>query len=252
MQFLGVVGLIGLMKANRKWEWQRKFMDYRILAEMFRLLRYLYPLGIVFSGLKAPVDHRRSFTWINYQFRSVLRGMGTPDPALNRERMKDSLQQFLSGIDGQILFHANSAKRCAGVARKLNDTASILFIFGLCLIAVRIGIQYYYPGDSVGEKFLKNYYNMLALMVPALSAYVYALLTGLGFERLQDRSLEMTVQLEKNKTAIHALLKKIEKSDPSLCYEDVRLLAQGSIKANILDELSEWRIFVNSKSITVM
>jgi hypothetical protein len=142
--------------------------------------------------------------------------------------------------------------RYTAAATRLGNTWRILFWVGVAMVAIRVGIQLFYQGDSKPELFLKSYFNMLAMLVPVGAAYAYALLSALGFERHRDRSREMTRQLMRIRRTTTELIRRLDAGALDVAYDDVRLLAQGTVETTILSELTDWRVLVNSKAVTVL
>jgi len=264
--FLGAI--IVLTHLNSSLKWHQKFMDYRILAEMIRATRYLYPIGIAINGVEVPAYHRQSSTWTNLQLRSLVRNLGIPNGELDRAGIVKSLREICGLVKSQGAYHETSFNRYDSSARILGKLWQVVFLMGILCILLRVGIHFavkYHWFESVGYYFneqihiifikidrwsgpLKKIFNFLALFVPALGAFFYALLTHLGFEKLRDRSAGMKSHLKEAESRLQRLIQEID-SGKTIPFDRIREIVLHSCRI-ILKEVADWRVFVSSKPIT--
>lgn len=255
-QFAFLAAIMGLAWMNRRMEWHRRFMDYRILAELVRSARYLHPLGVTFGGIKVPDYHRPMFSWVNWHFRAVLRSLGIPNVILDPSTQSRFLREVEDGLDGQIGFHARTRRRSHHAVKRLHGLWITLISIGIVMIAARVAIQFVHldqfslTRDLSAHLNLKSWFNMFALLFPALATCTHALLSQTGFEKLEERSAAMERQLGAFKARLREQMGTVDNGRP-LRYTEMRALVTSAHLA-MLKEVADWRVFATSMPISTV
>lgn len=116
---------------NKKHQWHQCWIDYRILAELLRTMKYLAPLGQVTSSFRVPahasVDDIRS-SWVNWYFNSVVRETGLMNIKIDNQYLQAYRLLIKEGeIKGQSDFHKNNKERYHRINHRLHFAGYLLF-----------------------------------------------------------------------------------------------------------------------------
>ena len=71
-----IAGVFWLVTWVRRSRWHSRTIDYRYLAEQFRVLRYLFPLGLTAPHRHMPAHHQHAdvrASWMDWRLWAVLR-----------------------------------------------------------------------------------------------------------------------------------------------------------------------------------
>lgn len=140
---LFLIGM-GVMSLARRREWERKYLDYRTLAEGLRVQSYWRRAGIVAPGASAFAQENFiqkqdvELGWIRGVMRGAsLDGMLAPLPAANEaEQLEAVIGEWIGtpGSGGQLGYYAHSSRRRA----RLHHRAEWL---GMVCIALGVGLS---------------------------------------------------------------------------------------------------------------
>lgn len=127
-ELLVVTIIIVLIVCGNRWRWHERWMDYRLVAELVRQLRFLIPLGGGRPFPRVP-PHLSTYgnppeTWMYWHVRAIERATGLPTARITPEYVKACLAYLDNVVRGQICF----------IKRAMSDiNASIIaFIGGAC------------------------------------------------------------------------------------------------------------------------
>jgi hypothetical protein len=145
---LSIIGLLDWEKSRR---WHRRWLAYRLFAELIRQLKCLLPLG---GGPALPriPDHQALFgdpgqTWMYWQLRAIARAKGIPAATVTPDYLGDCLDYLdthVRGSDGQVVFHDRNQVRSEKLNHGLHMAA--IWMFGRAAMAVFP----YVPGKAQG------------------------------------------------------------------------------------------------------
>ena len=247
IQAASLLGVICLARTNKKREWHRKYMDYRVVAENFRWAGYLHPLGLGRLEMALHPYQGGSPSWVNVHLRSVLRMAGLPNTSL-ANCQQQYLRDLAEGIEGQRDFHQKNAHRYEKAWRKIETLTETLFLSGIFLILLRVTFHFIYVNYPHNDlKRLKSLFNCLALFVPASGAFTNSLQSHLGFEKLKERSRVMANVFHDMTLHLDQLLAH-QGEGKRVTYEDLQSLAD-KVRTVFLEEVADWRVFISSKAI---
>jgi hypothetical protein len=230
--------------------WQRRAVDYRILAEQMRQMRYLAPLGLS-AGFTRPPPHARrhgdlTATWVNWHYRTVLRNAPMLTGTLTAEYLGACRRMLRDEwIGGQLDYHEDRADRFHTALHSGERWAQRLFLGTLVAASLHVLLELpqlvgFQAPDWVHPVLVAL--TVLAVALPAWGAAVHGVLHQGEFERLVERSESMIAGL----TALRARL--VAQDQPGSAA-----LARLAIEASeeMLEEVVDWRVFYRAHEIPV-
>jgi hypothetical protein len=237
--------MVGLPLRARQRAWHRKWLEYRVMAELVRELRILAPLG---GARPAPrtAAHLASYgdptrSWMNWQIRAIARGLRLPNAKVDAAYVSArcaELLAFLGSADsphGQIGFHHRNCERMETIHQRLHRMSLILFAVTIAAVAANWMFRFVDP--SAPER-LTAWLVLFSAFLPALGA-AFASINNQGeFARLQRRSRAMADGLASVRDRIATLA---EADHASLAAV---LGLAGQVAAMMMDENTDWRIVV--------
>jgi len=247
-EFAILLVIIGLLLWEKGRHWHRRWLAYRLLAELIRHLRCLLPLG---GGPPLPrvPQHLAIFgdpgpTWMYWQLRAIARATGIPAATITKQYLDDCLHylnRLVRGSDGQIGFHDQNYERSKQLNHRLHKAA--LWMFGLTLGCIiihlfppvfsRLGISLW-PHEQI-DRWL----TLACATLPAFGAAMGGISNQGEFARIAKRSRSMTNLLEQFSHKIDSLL--TQNASGELRLAQVVELA-GSVMQLMVDEVVEWRV----------
>lgn len=184
-----------IFRLNRRWH--ERWLEYRILAERFRYMEILYPIGIDprDDGVARQDDLAE---WVNAYFAMRLEMQKT-------ERTNDLASyknKLMSVMRGQHSYHDKNAHRSECIHHRLHTIATWMFYGTLAACAFHFVLH-----DPI--------LTLLAAFFPAVAAAMHGIIASGEFSKTAEVSDRMSKQIEK-------LILRLEKtSDES----DIRPIA---------------------------
>ncbi|HEY2069879.1 MAG TPA: hypothetical protein VGG48_10020 [Rhizomicrobium sp.] len=251
--------LLSLWRGRRR-QWHNRWMEYRLLAEMVRQLRFLVPLG---GGTPTPhlPAHLAAFgkpthTWMYWHVCAIARAAGIPQAKVAPDYVMGCLD-YLGDVvgtkkTGQWAFHLNTEKTSVNIHKRLHSFSLLLFGATIVCIFFHLFIQLAnVPGMTVHwNAWFQNvphqllpYCDWLVLLCATLPAFGAAL-AGINnqgeFARLAKRSAGMASDFAGFNSRIDVIRERAQKgSDPKLA--DVLPLAT-EIAGMMVEEVMDWRV----------
>lgn len=173
-----------------KYKWHKRWIDYRMLAELLRPMRFLAPLGQVTASFRVPahasVDDIRT-SWVNWYFRAVVREAGLMAIKIDTQYL-NSYRSIIkeAEIKGQAIFHENNCKRYQRICHRLHNTGTALFTITFVAALSHL----FYHGEY------SHWLTVISAVFPALGAAFVGILFQGEFKRLEQRSKAMFNKLE--------------------------------------------------------
>lgn len=202
---LALLVLLGhVHNTSRREDWQRKFTDYRLIAEHLRHAEFLQGLGLVVDELPSlPYYADNPANWVHWYIRARVR-QDYPLPSLSLAEEAHVRQQkqrlFVHWLVAQQSYHTKNAKRSQRAEHHLHQLAEWLFLItGGCVVAhlvlkiscIIMGIEHPSPVPSAFITLL----GVLTILLPLWGMAAHALGQYAEFRRLHDRSKAMSRQL---------------------------------------------------------
>jgi hypothetical protein len=236
-------------------EWHECSIDYRFLAELFRTMNYLAPLGCGeprAHGWMQYAGYNPQQTWMYWLFRSVVRQAPAVLPAFASTRELRFDQYYVDDCLGRItkdwipsqhLHHQRTAAAMGRIFDLIEWAGRKLFIAALLAVAVHFAIDVSQLASQ--EEWLKRYDEAfepwLAFLATVLPAAVLAA-NGFRFQaesrRTRQRSMSMATQLEKDLIAFGRL--DAASIDGCRSWDVARKTLMLAEK--MVDEVADWRI----------
>ncbi|MBU7006860.1 hypothetical protein [Phosphitispora fastidiosa] len=229
-----ILYIIVITVYGNKSRWHGKWIDYRLLAELLRHMKFLAPLGRVNNSFRIPAhqmhnDIRNS--WVNWQFRALVRELGLLSVKCDGNYL-ESYREYLAKneIENQIGFHVLNAGHYRRITHRLHLLG--LFLFGGTLVACFLHIFYH------------GYYNawltLLSAVLPALGAGFAGILFQGEFHRLEQRSAAMAKRLQELKSSLDEM--------KDFSYADLSRIAKVTAEV-MITEVLDWRIMFQARPL---
>jgi hypothetical protein len=240
-----IITLITIV-GNRK-HWQERWIDYRLLAEHLRQMRFLAPLGRVTPFSRLPAHHasrEMQPSWVYWYFRAIVRAAGMINARLDADYL-EACRRLLHdglivgnlnetnagrGIKGQVSYHYDNSRRLHKLDRRLHLAGVILFATTALACVV-----HFIPRMHR----IDNWLTFVAAVLPAFGAAFYAIRSQGEFHRIVQRADAMAKKLEQ----IAANLEKIEKTSSSAALGKIAESAADCMITEVLD----WRIMFQAR-----
>lgn len=224
-------------KVAKKYQWNRKFSDYRALAELLRQMEYLGPAGLVVRGLRAPAfNNNVSVSWINWQFRAIIREAGLPSGVISEDKLEELTNILNAGLlQGQMKYHNSNVNKMRLITERLDKFGTFIYYLGVLIVAVRFGVNAF-----SFDAFTPKVFNMLSMVIPLFSALAFGLSAQEGFEHIKQSSSSMSEKL-KNLSGQSAYMEK---------DFNVYMRFSQSTADLMLSEFIDWNVFFKSKDIS--
>jgi hypothetical protein len=224
-----VFGLVMLLRHNH---WHDRSVECRYLAEQFRILRYVYPLGLTSPRPHMPAHNRHadvSGSWMDWHLRAVLRRTPMPSFVVSPEYL-DRHWRLLrrEWVVGQIVYHERNHLRLGAI-----DDALHAFLWATAALAAGACVLHLLP---IHDMQIRPWLTLFAAGLPAAASGFHAISTQGEFRRLSERSEAMRASLEK----FDKRLEKHEKRG-QLAMRNLRRFAAG-VAQDMLAEVVDWHV----------
>lgn len=177
--------------------WQRRWLDYRSLAEALRPAR----LHLLIGGSPArPGDATARVggeAWVAWYVRGALREIPPPTGVIDRVALAEALKVArLEEIDGQVDYHQRNAATLKPLDRSLERTAE--WAFGLAAGAGLLYLILYGLYEAELSGFVADYKplaTVLAASLPVFGAAVFGIRATGDFRAAMHQSERMVAEL---------------------------------------------------------
>jgi hypothetical protein len=188
-------GILAIFRAERRGAWHKRWLAYRLLAELFRQMRYLALLGRSMHASSVPPAariHGGEADWVLKHFQAHVRAAPFARTRLDREWLEQTREHVLRRlVRDQIDYHARNHARCARVDDRLAAWAEAAFVATIVVVLLKI------LGAAAGIGLLThNAFGVLAGILPACAAALFAIRHQSEFEMLARKSEVMQHALE--------------------------------------------------------
>lgn len=242
IQALFIYLVIFLSGRNDKYEWHKKFVDYRIIAELMRQMLYLAPLGYVTKQIRSTESMD---SWFKWHCRAVIRYAALPTRILNRSNLQDYYQYVKKEyVLDQIEYNASKYEIMSRIASRLKKVGIFFFTLGIIVTAARFfvytGVQIHlFPKEMYGIK-ITTFFNMLSMVLPAIGGGMFGILAQCGFENLAQKHKGMITRLQNLNKEMEDLQSEGYDGTVNIVLQAAELMAY---------DVNDWRILLKSKGI---
>lgn len=215
--------------------WQERWLDYRVVAERLRWLKFRYSFGLG-AVRRTQIDARRNTSWTDWYLQRMAHALGPPRGKIDAISVATAADQLLQvEIPDQISYHRTAVRQLGTFERRLafGGRAALVAALG---VAVALAFTALAAGgfNAVGWKPIAI---VLLAVLPATMAGLNGLRVEADLVRLVERSAQTIALLFRIKRVVLAA---------SRDYDHV---ASGMQRlASIMgDELAEWRFVIESR-----
>ena len=217
--------------------WHGRAINYRFLAEQFRLMFFLNPLGLVTPESRPPFQYSdgdpRS-TWMNWLFRSVVRQIGLPHAAITPEYIAAYRQYLLDeAIGSQVLYHERLAKEKGRRHSMLHGFAIVLFVAAAIVIILHIALLAFQMAEH------GSVLTVITALCPAWGGALLAIDYQGEYGRVARRSKAMVSHLSR-------IIEVIENHAPQDPSSRLVPLVRSAARS-MIDEVMDWRIVFQAR-----
>ncbi len=212
-----------------KREWQRRWLDYRQLAERLRPMRSLKLLGIASPDPPGSATDPIPRRWVDWYAAAIWRAMGCPSGAITAERVPQLVTAIrCHEIDEQVRYNRRAAEQAETLDRRLGKVFS--FLFGATVfVSGAVVVGRWLAADWVDAH--QDWLSLVAAGLPAIATAIFGIRSQGDFAGSAQRS-QVTAQ---TLTAIAANLDQ-QKGDLARSADLVEQAARA-----MLADLDEWR-----------
>jgi hypothetical protein len=235
-----LIVIVAWWARSRQRQWHDRWIDYRLLAELLRVQRFLAPLGGT-APLARPGPHQSygdpRDTWVYWHFKAVVRATGMPSAKVDGAYLR-AYRRFVWKrlVIDQWNYHQESARRrLAPLLRSIHVLSFVLLlaVLAACLVHLASGGEVEPPGLKEAVTLV------IAAVCPALAAALHAISVQAELERLIKRSQAMSNQFAQVASAL---------GEPDACDSSrsvariIEPLASGMILENL-----DWRLVFEAR-----
>ncbi len=186
MELLVALAVIGNTIFGTRREWQRRWLDYRHLAERLRPMRSLKLLGVAApeppGSMTDPIPRR----WIDWYAAGIWRAMGCPNGFIDQNRADNLIAAISTNeIDSQISYNEGAARQADLLDHRLGMVFNGLFIATVIVSAAVV------IGMKVAPDWIGNHQNWLTLVsagLPAIATSIFGIRSQGDFAGSAQRS----------------------------------------------------------------
>lgn len=242
-----LVFVLGLVGWSLRRHWHDRWMDYRLLAELVRQLRFLVPMG---GGRPFPhvPEHLAVYgdptqSWMYWHMRGVARDTNLPDTAVTQDYIRECLDHMAAmvGTDttGQLEFHNQTRTRSENIHKRLE--AGALGLVGLTVLGagIHFGLAYFGILHEPMSTQVDHWLILASATAPALGAALAGINNQGEFVRLAKRSTAMVDGLKKIKKQVEEVQK-----EPGPLRSDRVVHLSRQVGEIMIQEVVDWRVMV--------
>jgi hypothetical protein len=204
-ELAALIAILCFVIANIRHDWHPRWIDYRLLAELYREQQALAVLGWSLSGraVQALVAQREDrAAWLIWLFAAMLRAapmlQGIFDPA-RCERARALIQRDL--VEEQLHYHAGRQRQSDSAGRHFVRLGEALFFTVILVVLAKLVLLFRW-------NHLDGWIGVLGLfaaMLPAFAAASIGVRAYAELELLADQSRRMSAGMELGKKRIGAV-----------------------------------------------
>ena len=222
-----------------RYEWHRRWLDYRQLAERLRPLRSLKLLGIAAPDPPGEPANPVAGRWIDWYAASVWRALGCPHGRIGPDNTAELTSAIVTHeLEPQIDYNQRSARQIETLDKRLARIGMGLFVATLVSsIIVILGLIY----DPDWVENTNDWFTLLSAGFPAVGTAIFGIRFqgDFGASALRSRSTAHTL------TSIRDQLG----TGQSSLNRSADLMEQSA--RAMLADLDEWRLIIQQLDLSV-
>jgi len=242
-ELLVIARILWLVHRGNKHMWHQRWMDYRLVAELVRQLRFLIPLGGArpfprlppHLGFGNPIN-----SWMYWHLRAIDRAVGLPKAEITQVYLSECISYIRQVIVGQNTFHQVTATRSETIEHRLHLTGFVLFVLAAVAVAAGLLVEFGLDWDIPR---LHDILLFFAAGFPAVGAALAAISNQAEFARIAKRSHAMAGRLQQEVDKLDKYSATVRSGQVA---EDALRVAQ-----TMVDEVLDWRlVFLDRPLVT--
>jgi hypothetical protein len=220
-------------------EWQRRWLDYRSIAERLRPFRSLKLLGIAGQPRRVERKGTSPRRWIDWYVAAIWREMGIPQGTIDASQI-DQLRTLVAEAElpGEIAYHRSNARRMRHLEDRLHLIGDAAFIATLLVCTL---FPILYLGTYQLAMAWSTGFVILSAGLPAIGGAIYALRVHGDYGGAAGRSLETAAALDRIRSAILA---------PDVGLAQAGNLTTAAARVMLVD-LDEWQLTYAQRSLAI-
>jgi hypothetical protein len=246
-ELLAILLILYLVLRARWGQWHRRWLDYRLLAEMIRHERLVIHLGGQRAAPSVP-EHWAAYgnlatSWMAWQARGVERAIGLPSATVDDAYLMNCAADLRRQLESQMAFHRVAAARASRIEHRLHVTDMAFFSATLVCCALHL-----VHGFWLHEAHIGHWLTFCCGFFPAVGAA----LAGIGnqgeFRRIAQRSKSMAERLEQQLEKLAAIEHRLQQPSPARPQLSTELAGLASEAAQtMVNEVLDWRIIFQDR-----
>jgi hypothetical protein len=236
MELGSIVFIIVLTRLGRKQRWHERWIDYRLLAEKLRQMRFLFLIGRggISNSSRARDSHDESGkSWVNWHFDAVTRAAGLPQGDFDRP-YREEYRKLLTDFElpSQVEYHAKNFLKFQKIDRHLHWVGTSLF-FGTLVVCIAHLLDRY--------GYLHGTLVQLAAVLPSFGAALHGIGSQGDFHRVAQRSGQVNQRL-------NAIMSQLKNAPDDLSSNALGEYAERAA-AIMGEDLVDWRAESQEKQL---
>jgi len=236
LELSSIILIIAITMLGRRRHWHERWIDYRLLGERLRQMRFLFLIGR-FSRTDRVHEHSRKGvaqkTWVDWHFQAAAREVGMLRGKLDRAYCIAYRKLLIEyELTSQIEYHAQNSRQNRRIDHRLQLLATALF-FGTLIVCSMHFVD--------KNKIYRDHLVQLAAILPAFGAAIHGINSQGDFRNVARRSADMNKWLSDILTRVRMAGDEISSDELAAFAEE----AAGVMGADLLD----WRVDFQEKPL---
>jgi hypothetical protein len=246
LELLTIILIAGLILRGKKQDFHQRWVDFRLLAERFRQLSVLAPIGSQFTYELLPYDCQgdQTHVLVDWLIRAHNRAEGIPSVSFDIKYKTQYRNFLLALLKNQAAYHHHNAERNEHIAHNLHRLNYVFLFLIILFCSMHIVCGLFAHGHSLPDWLcgleMEIRYTIATAVLPAFGAAVAGILSQGEFERIAQRSEGMAIHLD-------AIANNLKQNEQASVLE---LSEQAHNAIDIMSqELSDWRVIFRAKPL---
>lgn len=244
LQILCLLLAVLQVMLDRFAHYHRRFLCYRVMAELCRQTAFLYPMGFADVRFRHRASRPPSGSNITaWYYRMLLREHGLPAEMLTHADIKNWLYWLTQKLlVSQQHYHNNRALRCNILQTKLGLMAVCFYVMGLFATAMRAWLGGFGGGEAVSWL---AFFASLALIFPPAAVFFSSISQNVGYPAHGVTSRNMDDFFRAMTEEVDSLL---DKPADEIYYSDILRICED-VDRRCREELSDWEDTLRQKPL---
>ena len=238
-EFTLIVGILANTTFGKRWQWHRRWLDYRQLAERLRPMRSLKLLAIARPDPPGSETTPIASRWIDWYAAAVWRATGCPVGRLAPSAIQPLARAIACHeLWPQIDYHRSSAAQIHRLDHRLERFATAIFtcsLIGCVVLLIALVVDKHW----VEENF--NWFTIASAGLPAIGAAIFGIRyegdfggSAVRSETTANTLEQIAVELTQNETELSRAADLLEQAARAM-----------------LSDLDEWRLLNQQHNLSV-